>query len=82
MNLNLKTRSEQREWNPKDLTIGDEVILYSDSFECELTVEVTHRGNDEYGGNLASNPHLPMIEKGDHVHFKLRHIVDRRPHRT
>ncbi len=51
-------------------TPGDLVYVYSNRFECELTVEITHRRKGKLGGNLVEAPDTLMLETGDHLHFR------------
>ncbi|MFB6355937.1 MAG: hypothetical protein ABEJ65_05420 [bacterium] len=60
--------------NVDQLSVGDQVLLYSNRIDDELIVEITHDDNDELGGIIREGCDHPMVESGDHLHFRKNHI--------
>lgn len=59
------------------LAVGVRVVLYSELLEREITVKLSHTGEDRLGGHLVENPTSPLVQRGDHVHFRRCHVMRR-----
>lgn len=56
------------------LDTGDIVQLHSKALQLDFSVKVVHSDESEYGGNVVSDSNNPLLNQGDHVHFKLEHV--------
>lgn len=74
--MELELRTIDRGNDRAEVNVDDEVQLYTEALGCKLTVTVTHRDEDGYGGNLLEDPETPYLQKDDHVHFESRNILE------
>lgn len=56
--------------------VGQTVKLFSDYYDTELPVKITHNHDGEIGGTLVGNITDPMLGYGDHIHFQPKHVMD------
>ncbi len=70
-------KDEERGGREQTLKPGDRVVLYSGRLESEVTVEVTHVEADRLGGHLVEDPETPLVQRGDHLHFREGNVMRR-----
>lgn len=75
--LRLKESSDMEEMDAADLQLHDEVKLYSEYYDQEFTVEITHRHGQELGGDVVrTSDDDPMLGERDIIHFRPSHIQE------
>ncbi len=73
--LRLRHFDKFSDTNTDELSKNDLVTLYSEYYDHQLTVKITHSHGNEFGGDVVNiSDKDPMIAERDIIHFKPEHI--------